>query len=209
MKKYIILQNSRFGRLTILEEICAFKERTKYKCICECGKYCIVQRSNLISGGTVSCGCYNRENSSKNNKKLKKWKQEKIDEAIRLYHSGLNSTEIAEKFNVTKGAIWGILSTRIKLRPSKFLAEKSPFYRGGIKSDSKAIKTFQYAVAKGELINPGICEICGFTGKFKNGRNAVNGHHDDYNKPLSIRWLCAKCHFDWHKSNEPIQKHVH
>lgn len=39
------------------------------------------------------------------------------------------------------------------------------------------------------------CEICG------NGR-AV-GHHDNYMKPLVIRWLCRSHHGQWHRDNGP------
>lgn len=37
------------------------------------------------------------------------------------------------------------------------------------------------------------CESCG----------AINvcAHHDDYDKPLEVRWLCPPCHARWHKEN--------
>ena len=38
------------------------------------------------------------------------------------------------------------------------------------------------------------CEICSEV-------NAVHAHHDDYAKPLNVRWLCAAHHSQWHKSN--------
>lgn len=42
------------------------------------------------------------------------------------------------------------------------------------------------------------CEVCGD----KNGF----AHHDDYTKPLEVRFLCQKCHTEWHKNNTPIYK---
>ena len=29
----------------------------------------------------------------------------------------------------------------------------------------------------------------------------VNAHHDDYAKPLEVRWLCDRHHSEWHKTN--------
>ena len=37
------------------------------------------------------------------------------------------------------------------------------------------------------------CEIC--------GESKVHAHHDDYSKPLEIRWLCSKHHSQWHAEN--------
>lgn len=37
------------------------------------------------------------------------------------------------------------------------------------------------------------CEEC--------GENKTHAHHDDYAKPLNIRWLCTACHNAWHREN--------
>ena len=42
------------------------------------------------------------------------------------------------------------------------------------------------------------CEQCGKRPKQKGRTRSVVAHHDDYNKPLAVRWLCNKCHRDWH-----------
>lgn len=53
------------------------------------------------------------------------------------------------------------------------------------------------AVRDGKLKPEISCSVC-------NSTESIEGHHDDYTKPLSVRWLCRKCHNEWHKHNEPI-----
>lgn len=36
------------------------------------------------------------------------------------------------------------------------------------------------------------CEVCGET--------EVEAHHEDYSKPLNVRWLCRQHHIDIHRS---------
>ncbi len=50
------------------------------------------------------------------------------------------------------------------------------------------------AVRDGKLIKRP-CEECGC--------KTVHAHHDDYTKPLEVRWLCIPCHNKWHKENGP------
>ena len=45
------------------------------------------------------------------------------------------------------------------------------------------------AIKQGKL-KKSPCEVC--------GKKQVHGHHDDYSKPLSVRWLCVKHHNELH-----------
>lgn len=53
------------------------------------------------------------------------------------------------------------------------------------------------AIKRGKLVKKP-CEIC--------GAEKAEAHHDDYNKPLEVRWLCKKHHTEWHRNNKPIYK---
>ena len=46
------------------------------------------------------------------------------------------------------------------------------------------------AIRDGKLIKQP-CEVC--------GEIKVDGHHDNYEKPLEVRWLCRKHHAEHHK----------
>lgn len=47
-----------------------------------------------------------------------------------------------------------------------------------------------YRAKKRGLLIKEPCEVCGY--------NVVEAHHDDYSKPLSVRWLCTGCHSKLH-----------
>lgn len=44
------------------------------------------------------------------------------------------------------------------------------------------------AVEKGALLRPDICSQCGLD------KGVIEGHHEDYEKPLEVIWLCRLCH---------------
>ena len=54
----------------------------------------------------------------------------------------------------------------------------------------KALSMVNNAIRDGRLFS----EDCSECGSSEN----INGHHDDYLKPLNVRWLCAACHHQWH-----------
>ena len=55
----------------------------------------------------------------------------------------------------------------------------------------KAHSAVRYAINSGKL-HKEPCQKCG-------SEDNPHAHHDDYAKPLNIRWLCAGCHSQWHK----------
>ena len=136
--------------------------------------------------------------------KLKKLTEEQVRQAVESYNAGMSLADLAHVFGVSRQALWDLLRRRTKMRPQKRTKEENHFYRGGKRSDKRAHDVMERAIKSGQLVNPGICESCNFSGQFADGRNAIQGHHDDYNKPLSVRWLCQRCHHEWHKHNQPV-----
>ena len=98
-----------------------------------------------------------------------------------------------------------MLPHRVKARKEYLKTEN------GIQAKTKAIKNyrkkfpmiyashviFNNAIKNGKINKEYLCSECG-------SNNQIQGHHDDYTKPLVVRWLCVKCHNLWHKNNKPI-----
>lgn len=57
------------------------------------------------------------------------------------------------------------------------------------KTKLRARRAVSHAIKSGTLVRKP-CEVCKAT--------KVDGHHDDYKKPLSVRWLCKQHHSDVH-----------
>lgn len=55
-----------------------------------------------------------------------------------------------------------------------------------------ARRKLEYAVRCGVLSRPKICPKC-LT------HNNVEAHHEDYSKPLEVKWLCRICHTKLHQ----------
>lgn len=75
----------------------------------------------------------------------------------------------------------------------KSRAERTRAYRQAphLKQHYEARAITQAAIRKDILIRQP-CEVC--------GKPRSHAHHDDYTKPLSVRWLCQKHHRAHHES---------
>jgi len=138
--------------------------------------------------------------------KLKILTQDQVDQSIKMYESGFSYQEIGELWGVSRQSMWETLKNRgVKSRPQLRFGKENHFYRGGEVADTQVHGITERAIQRGALIQEP-CETCGANGKMADGRSEVQAHHDDYNKPLEVRWLCQKHHHEWHKSNRPIPR---
>lgn len=58
----------------------------------------------------------------------------------------------------------------------------------------KAQHKLRREIKKGNIIRPTICSHCERQAK-------ISAHHEDYNKPLEVLWLCSSCHKRKHTYN--------
>lgn len=84
-----------------------------------------------------------------------------------------------------------------KYRSEKMPKEEQPAYGSGLpeKEREKRIKarTIFHHYMRDNNLERQPCEICG---------EIAEAHHDDYDKPLEVRWLCTKHHKEWHKQHK-------
>lgn len=67
-------------------------------------------------------------------------------------------------------------------------------YRGKYPKSARAHRMVAYHLRAGN-ITKSACEVCG-------DKKSV-AHHDDYDKPLVVRWMCQAHHKQWHEQNGP------
>ena len=64
-----------------------------------------------------------------------------------------------------------------------------------LKPQTDAHKLVFFAIKLGLIVKPENCSECGVKTK-------LEGHHEDYKKPLDVVWLCKLCHQQRHRKYE-------
>ena len=90
-----------------------------------------------------------------------------------------------------------------KVRP-KMIARQKAWYEKNkdkvlnrpITEKSIARRILRNAVSNGKIIKPSKCENC----KTLCAKRNIEGHHNDYSKPLKVKWLCQGCHGKIHRA---------
>lgn len=101
------------------------------------------------------------------------------------YSSGVTIPELVRKFNIGYASI----VRRLKLAN---LYTETPVKKSILTRELRnKIRTARREYSK---TKPSKCESCSRVAD-------LHGHHDDYTKLLSVRWLCRVCHKQWHKHN--------
>lgn len=136
--------------------------------------------------------------------RLKKLTPEQAEECVRMYDAGSSIQDVADCFCVSRQGMWDLLRRRTKIRSNLKYGKENHFYRGGKLASDRAQNILEKAILRGSVEKKYVCEFCGESGKFANGRTKVQAHHPDYNKPLDVIWLCQPCHHEWHKNNTPV-----
>lgn len=104
-----------------------------------------------------------------------------------------NKDKIAEKNRIVREDPGFLEKNRVACK--KWRTKNIEVYRKFIKvwrvnnrEKLSAHSKVKRAVANGLLIRSLICEQC------KTDKGIMEGHHEDYSKPLEVQWLCKLCH---------------
>jgi hypothetical protein len=131
---------------------------------------------------------------------------ERFAEAVGLYESGLSIGDLCGVYGNSRQSMWDVLRRRgCVFRTRLRSGPENAFWRGTT-ADDPAQNKLEKAVLYGRIQRPTACEQCGADYQFKDGRRGIQAHHDDYNRPLEVRWLCQKCHHVWHRDHKAVCK---
>lgn len=119
---------------------------------------------------------------------------------VGLYLSGRSIASLAKQHDLCPKSVKRLIAARgHSVRPHVQIPKKIKKYRKASAPvhEKWATKQVELAERRKEIKRPSACSEC-----YRGGR--VHGHHDDYNFPLKVRWLCPKCHADWHSKHVPV-----
>lgn len=145
-----------------------------------------------------------------------RWSEEE-EEYIREHHTHMTAGEIGEVLGRSRESVRSkmrrlevdrpdeVVSTLRGANPTEQKGSDNHNWKGGVSENPyerytksyknnnpevvKAHRKVRRAISRGELERKP-CEVC--------GEEPADAHHDDYSKPLQVRWLCREHHIEEH-----------
>lgn len=143
-----------------------------------------------VNGLCSSCKICSREQS-------KKWQRENPEKTKAMQRAYLQSErgkKVRQKWvdKNRKRIVGYVMSHRQTERGQETYRKATDKYKENNPEKVRARELAYLARSRGDLI-PEPCEVCGTT-------EDIQGHHDDYSKPLEVRWLCQTHHSEHHQN---------
>ena len=91
------------------------------------------------------------------------------------------------------------ISKRYRAENPEECKEYGKRYREANTEKKAAQHQLNHAIEKGEVVRPDKCSKCHH---HKDEAGTIQGHHDDYSKPLGVVWFCQRCHARFHAEQE-------
>lgn len=125
----------------------------------------------------------------------------KYENAVARYYELKSIDLVAQEYGITRQAMHKILRLRgCVFEDQKRYGSDNVFYRGGSAAKDVAQNKLEQALKRGDVQRPSHCSRCGTIDRpFKDGRSSIQAHHEDYEKPLEVVWVCQKCHHQIHR----------
>ena len=123
---------------------------------------------------------------------------QKIDkeQALAMVKAGISVVDVADFYGCSRQRIYQVMNKSGVVALPRSLMISYPKDDEMKKRRAMAGNMVSVARFRGTLTQ-GPCEICGDL--------ETVAHHDDYSKPLTVRWLCRKHHQEWHRENIPLK----
>lgn len=154
-------------RLSFFEDVTM---KTCKKCLRELPRTEFYKKPHMTDGLFSSC----KECESKKGKAY--WSRPEVKAHRKEYKKTYTEPESSKFFRKQ----W-------RLNNKERVCAQSKKWRDKNKEKVRAYNALNQAIKMGRVIKPEQCSKCPNTGR-------IEGHHEDYSKPLDVEWLCRDCH---------------
>jgi hypothetical protein len=186
----------RFGDLTVQEEISG----GRWRCSCDCGGSVDYLGSQLRGGRRLSCGACVDNRAARGVAWCCGCKAElplaafwQRGDRPGTTYSNCRDCALASNARAYRADIDRSRAQRRAYLAKDPNASQRAMANAQRNPAKRAAQVAVYqAVRRGELVRPPVCSRCPET-------HRIEGHHDDYAKPLDVIWLCTACHRVRHK----------